>query len=108
MNTYAPLAAGLGIGIATAYRCICEASDVLATHDLTAARTRGMVDALTGAGLKCRRLLRKLRCCPDPTAYLAEATVKSRLGRILHRLELRDRVRAVIFAHENGLLPSPA
>ncbi|MFJ8856669.1 response regulator [Streptomyces sp. NPDC102437] len=36
--------------------------------------------------------------------YLAEATVKSHLGRILHKLELRDRIQAVVFAHDNRLV----
>ncbi len=36
--------------------------------------------------------------------YLAEATVKSHLGRVLHKLELRDRIQAVVFAHENRLV----
>ncbi len=38
------------------------------------------------------------------TLYLAEATVKSHLGRVLHKLELRDRIQAVIFAHESRLI----
>ncbi|MEU3859664.1 response regulator transcription factor [Streptomyces sp. NPDC028722] len=38
------------------------------------------------------------------TLYLAEATVKSHLGRILQKLELRDRIQAVVFAHENRLI----
>ncbi|MFD7027753.1 response regulator [Streptomyces sp. NPDC059917] len=35
---------------------------------------------------------------------LAEATVKSHLGRILHKLELRDRIQAVVFAYESRLI----
>jgi DNA-binding NarL/FixJ family response regulator len=36
---------------------------------------------------------------------LAEATVKTHVGRILAKLELRDRVQIVIFAYEHGLAP---
>ncbi|MFD5919479.1 response regulator [Kitasatospora sp. NPDC058201] len=38
------------------------------------------------------------------TLHLAEATVKSHLGRILHKLELRDRIQAVVFAYESRLI----
>ncbi|MFF8929956.1 response regulator [Streptomyces longwoodensis] len=38
------------------------------------------------------------------TLCLAEATVKSHLGRILHKLDLRDRVQAVVFAYDTRIV----
>lgn len=39
--------------------------------------------------------------------FLAEATVKTHIGRVLHKLSLRDRVHMVITAYETGLAGRP-
>ncbi|KOG87990.1 response regulator [Streptomyces varsoviensis] len=38
------------------------------------------------------------------TLFLAEQTVKTHVGRVLAKLQLRDRAQAVIFAYESGLV----
>ena len=40
--------------------------------------------------------------------FISEATVKSHIGRIFSKLELRDRAQAVVIAYESGLVrPGP-
>lgn len=51
---------------------------------------------LVGRGLSNAEIAREL--------YLGETTVKTHLGRVLDKLELRDRARAIAFAHESGLV----
>jgi DNA-binding NarL/FixJ family response regulator len=37
-------------------------------------------------------------------AYVSETTVKTHIAHILMELHLRDRVQAVVFAYENGVV----
>jgi DNA-binding NarL/FixJ family response regulator len=39
--------------------------------------------------------------------HLSESTVKTHVGRVLQKLDARDRVQLVIYAYEHGLLPMP-
>jgi len=39
--------------------------------------------------------------------HLSEGTIKSHINHILTKLDLRDRVQAVVLAHQSGLAPAP-
>jgi len=56
------------------------------------------VFAQLAAGLSNREIATKL--------HLSEGTVKVHVGRILAKLDLRDRVQAVVLAYESGLITS--
>ncbi len=62
-------------------------------------REREVLEAIAG-GLSNAELAARF--------FLSEATIKTHVRRILTKLDLRDRVQAVVFAYENGIVvPGP-
>jgi DNA-binding NarL/FixJ family response regulator len=67
----------------------------------------GVLDTLTPREREVLVAIAQGRSNPEIAAafHLSESTVKTHVGRLLQKLDARDRVQLVIFAYEHGLLP---
>jgi len=64
------------------------------------------LDALTGRELEVLQLVTRGLANSEISArlFISEATIRTHIGHVLTKLGLRDRVQAVIYAYETGML----
>jgi DNA-binding NarL/FixJ family response regulator len=77
------------------YEEAAPAPDAPAAFDELTPREREIFD-LAARGLSNAEIAQR--------EYVSEATVKTHISRVLTKLDLRDRVRLVVYAHEHGLV----
>jgi DNA-binding NarL/FixJ family response regulator len=78
----------------------------LRTDALPRSAAGGRLDELTPRELEVLRLLAGGTTNPEIAAqlHISETTVKSHLGSIFTKLDLRDRAAAIVFAYEHGVV----
>lgn len=78
----------------------------LRTDALPRSAASGRIDELTPRELEVLRLLAAGTTNPEIATqlHISETTVKSHLGSIFTKLDLRDRAAAIVFAYEHGVV----
>lgn len=81
-------------------------SRVLNTYRTAAEPATGAVDGLTPRELDVLKLMAKGRSNAEIASelFISGVTVKSHIGRIFVKLDLRDRAAAIVFAYEHGVV----
>jgi DNA-binding NarL/FixJ family response regulator len=99
------VAAGDALLAPSITRRVIETFATAATAPAPAAPLAGL-DSLTEREHEVLRLMAKGYSNAEiaGTLYLGEATVKTHVGRVLMKLDLRDRVQAVVAAYEHGIV----
>ena len=98
------LAAGDAILAPTVTRRVIEAFGALPRSD---PRLTGRLDVLSPREVEVLRLLARGLSNAEIARelFVSDATAKTHVSNVLAKLQLRDRVQAVIFAYESGVLP---
>lgn len=100
------VAAGESVLAPTATRRLIDELIPLIPDPDEVARRDAILGKLTDREQEVFRLMATARSNREIAAelFLSESTVKIHVGRILAKLELRDRVQAVVLAYESGLI----